>query len=64
MIERLKIEPAEPPTRKSVEACLKACEGWRERNINGIRGKTDPSLREQMARELLRVWELLGIKGV
>lgn len=55
--ERKTVEPAEDPTREQVEACLKASLKYRERMLNGIKGRVEPSLREQMAQALLRAWD-------
>ena len=56
--ERKQITDAPRPTRKSVEACLIASRKYRIRMANGIKGEPEASLREQMAQEVLRLWNI------
>ena len=61
--ERKQITDAPRPTRKSVEACLIASRKYRIRMANGIKGEPEASLREQMAQEVLRLWDITEGKG-
>jgi len=51
--ERKEIERAKHPTKKSVEACLKASRAYRLRMANSVSGAVEPSLKEQLAQALL-----------
>lgn len=55
--QRITVERAEPPTRKSVEACVKASQKYRERMANSVGGPKAPSLKERMAVALLDAWD-------
>lgn len=59
--QRITVERAEPPTRKSVEACVKACLKYRERMANSVGGSKPPSLRERMAVALLDAWDEIEV---
>jgi len=58
--EEVKIKPTPKPKRKAVEEVLRKVREYRAKTLKKTGKNPSPGLKEQMAAELLRMWDLHG----
>lgn len=58
--DQVKIKPTPRPKRRVVEELLKKARDYRRKTVKTTGKNPSPGLKEQMAAELLRMWDMHG----